>query len=175
MKAPEKPLDIVTESGEVMATAGYEEAHKHGLRHRSVHMIVLNGKGEVYLTKRAKTKPNFPGYYEGSVAGHADAGETTGQAALRELKEELGVTARPEDLHDLGEFHHDDRLPNGWIENEITTLYLLRYDGKIVVDRREIEDAGFQSKERIMQMINGKEKFTPGFLELFRRCQQLKV
>ncbi len=175
MKAPEKPLDILTESGEVMATAGYEETHKHGLRHRSVHMIVLNEKGEVYLTKRSKTKPNFPGYYEGSVAGHVDAGETAERAALRELKEELGVTAQPQDLHELGEFRHNDKLPNGWIENEITMLYLLRYDGKITFDTREIEEAGFRSKERIMQMIQNKEKFTPGFLELFRRYQQLKL
>lgn len=175
MKTGEKLLDIVTESGDVMAIAGYEEAHKHGLRHRSVQIIVLNEKGEVYLTRRAKMKPNFPGYYESSVAGHVDAGERVERAALRELKEELGVTTRPEDLHNLGDIRHNDRLPNGWIENEITTLYLLRYDGKIAFDRREIEDARFQSKERIMQMINSKEKFTPGFLELFKRCQQLKL
>lgn len=174
MQDGKKPLDIVTESGEIMALASHEEAHKYGLRHRSVHVLVVNSKGEIFVQKRAKTKPALAGYYENSAAGHVDTGETIERAALRELKEELGVTGKPEDLHELGEYHHNTKFRDDLIENEIITLYFLLYDGKIVPDKREIESGNFYPIKIISQMIDNKEKFTPLFLEMFKRYIQLK-
>lgn len=58
--------------------------------------VFLRKDGHVYLMRRANT-----GYMDGVYslpAGHVEAGESLLEAALRELEEETGVTARPDDV-----------------------------------------------------------------------------
>ena len=57
---------------------------------------VYDGKGKVLLTRRAPGK-SFAGTWENS-GGAAQAGETSLQAITRELREETGISARPEEL-----------------------------------------------------------------------------
>jgi isopentenyl-diphosphate Delta-isomerase len=92
-------FDIYNQDG---APAGYtasrDDAHRLGLWHRTVHVWILNGNGELLLQKRALTKDVYPGYWDISCAGHIDAGESPETAALRELSEELGVQKTEIDL-----------------------------------------------------------------------------
>jgi 8-oxo-dGTP pyrophosphatase MutT (NUDIX family) len=53
----------------------------------------------VLLQKRALTKKTSPGFYHISAAGHINVGESPIAAALRETKEELGLTVDPERLY----------------------------------------------------------------------------
>ena len=46
----------------------------------------------------AKKKNSFPGCYDISSAGHISAGDEPLETALRELEEELGIKAEPEQL-----------------------------------------------------------------------------
>ena len=58
--------------------------------------VILRKDDEILLLKRANT-----GYFDGfySVpAGHVDGGEPAIEAAVREVKEEVGVTIKPENL-----------------------------------------------------------------------------
>ncbi len=59
---------------------------------------------EVCLQKRALTKKRWPGMYSTSAGGHINIGETPQQAALRECKEEIGVTLDPAKLSYAGTF-----------------------------------------------------------------------
>src|SRR5687768_8044699 len=45
--------------------------------------------------------------------GHVDPGETSRDAAARELAEEAGVYAAPEELDQIGTFDQPDRDPRG--------------------------------------------------------------
>lgn len=68
-------------------------------RYRSlvaVYVIVINDQGEILLLERANTGYR-DGYYD-MPAGHLEEGETLRQAALRELKEETGLTASEDQL-----------------------------------------------------------------------------
>lgn len=56
------------------------------------------GGVEVLLQKRAKSKKTWPGFYDVSTAGHIDAGESAVECAMREAKEEIGLTVAPDDL-----------------------------------------------------------------------------
>ncbi len=53
---------------------------------------------EILLQKRSATKDSYPGCYDISSAGHLPAGSDYLQSALRELEEELGIRAQPQDL-----------------------------------------------------------------------------
>jgi len=57
---------------------------------------VYDGKGKILLTQRAPEK-SFPGTWENS-GGAAKAGENSRQAIARELFEETGIRANPEDF-----------------------------------------------------------------------------
>ena len=46
----------------------------------------------------SKNKDSFPGMFDTSSAGHIQAGDEPLESALRELEEELGIHATPEQL-----------------------------------------------------------------------------
>ena len=60
-------------------------------------VLVFNTKGEIILQQVAFTKKKDAGKWSYSAAGHVDAGEDYPTAALRELKEELGIDAEIEE------------------------------------------------------------------------------
>ena len=171
-KTVDKPLAIVTESGEMIATATYDETHTHGLRHRSVFALVTNSKGELFVQKRSEKMRTLPGYYEVSAAGQVDAGDTPLQAAITELEEELGIKAKTEQLISLGEFKYYNRFSDTWIDNEIASFYLLSYDGPMVIDKNEIESGAFYSFEEFQLIIKKGEKCSPLLLEILKRYKE---
>lgn len=95
-------LDVVDENGlPTGAVVPREKAHAEGIRHRTSHVWLVRmraGKLEILLQKRCRTKDSWPGCYDISSAGHIPAGVDFIPSALRELREELGVEAGPEEL-----------------------------------------------------------------------------
>ncbi|MCR5262231.1 MAG: NUDIX domain-containing protein, partial [Clostridiales bacterium] len=93
-------LDICGENGEPTGeTVSRAEAHSRGILHRTAHVWIVRKTGEgreVLLQKRSMDKDSFPGRWDTSSAGHIPAGEEPLGSALRELSEELGITARPD-------------------------------------------------------------------------------
>lgn len=63
----------------------------------SVFVVVRNKIGELLLHQRANTG-YLDGYYDFAASGHVEPGESIGATALRELREETGLTGRLEDL-----------------------------------------------------------------------------
>ena len=68
-----------------------------GEYHLAVIVVIVNHRGEVLLTRRAKEKDLCPGWWE-NTGGSVLAGETSLEAILRELREETGIHAQPEEL-----------------------------------------------------------------------------
>ena len=95
-------FDIVTEQGiPTGETISRDEAHRDGILHRTAHVWVIRKKDSGYdilLQKRSRDKDSFPGLYDTSSAGHIPAGQEPLVSALRELQEELGITAQPDQL-----------------------------------------------------------------------------
>lgn len=153
-------LDIVDDKDEVIGTASREECHKEKIRHRAVQVLITNEEGDFYIQKRSKTKDIFPGLYEGGITGHVLSGETYIQAAIRELKEELGIEANESDLQEISNFKI--LFEN---EHELVKSFLLEYDGQIKIDPEETESGEFMPPEELRQKIKKTEKeFTPIFL-----------
>lgn len=140
-------LDIVDEQGNPTGdTVDRNIAHKEGIRHRTAHVWIMrfyDGREEVLLQKRSMNKDSFPGRYDTSSAGHIPAGSNPVESAIRELKEELGINAQPEDLLFAGTFNvdyekvfHDKKF----VDKEIAFVY-------IYIKRVEIEDLIIQEEE----------------------------
>ena len=124
-------LDIVDECGQPTGrTVSRGDAHRDGVLHRTAHVWVIRASSrgwDILLQKRSMEKDSFPGLYDTSSAGHIPAGEEPLPSALRELHEELGIAAQPEELHFAGIFRiryekvFHDRL---FRDNEVTWVYV---------------------------------------------------
>ena len=88
--AENEVFDVVNERDEVIGREIRPEVHRLGLKHRAVHILLTNARGEIFLQKRSMTKDSWPGAWDSSASGHLDAGEGYDEAAVREVREELG-------------------------------------------------------------------------------------
>ncbi len=87
----EEIFDVVDDRDRVIGKQTRREVHQRGLKHRAVHVLVFNERGEIYLQKRSFKKDTFPGAWDSSTSGHLDSGETYDACAVREAREEIGL------------------------------------------------------------------------------------
>ncbi len=152
----EERFDLVDLDGNVVGSALRSEVHGNpDLIHRAVHVFVVNAAGELFLQKRSHTKDVQPGKWDTSVGGHVDAGESPGEAAIRETREELGIeAAEPVELYEL--------IWRSDIETELIRSYKLLHEGPFVLHPDEIEEGRFWSLDDIEASM-GQGVFTPNF------------
>lgn len=84
-------FDVVDDRDRVIGKQTRREVHRQGLKHRAVHVLVFNPRGEVFLQKRSFRKDTFPGAWDSSASGHLDSGETYDACSVREAREEIGL------------------------------------------------------------------------------------
>ena len=139
-------LDIVDEDGAPTGeTVSREVAHAEGIRHRTAHVwIIRRGKTgyEILLQKRSREKDSFPGMYDTSSAGHISAGCEPKSSALRELREELGICAAPEQLRYAGRFRIQyEKMFHGKMfkDNEVTDVYV--YEEPVALSSLKLQES----------------------------------
>ena len=132
-------LDVVDADDRVVDVRPRGEVHRLGLMHRSVHILLFNGTGELFIQKRSMSKDSNPGLWDSSAAGHLNSGEDYLSCAIREMGEELGVyqTLSLEPLC---------RLPaSRTTAMEHCTVYRCIYDGPLVLQQEEIDEGAWIS------------------------------
>ena len=136
-------IDVLDEDGAPTGTVkDKREVHRDGDWHRAAHLWIAYGD-RVLLQRRALAKDAWPGLWEILVAGHVGAGESTIDAAVREAEEELGLRIATVDLEFLGEVRYQIVVREGFIENEVHEVYLLRRDvdpGALTLDPAEVAE-----------------------------------
>jgi isopentenyl-diphosphate delta-isomerase type 1 len=141
-------LDIVDPSGNPLGRAKLRQAvHRDGDWHRTVHVWIVNKKGELLFQKRSADRESFPGTWDVSSAGHVSSGELPVEAAKKELFEELGIRAAHHELHPLFSVTMSSVQHNGlFIDNEISEVFLFRKNISIAhlsLQRSEVTEARY--------------------------------
>jgi isopentenyldiphosphate isomerase len=160
----EEIFDVVDERDEVIGKRSRSEVHRLGLKHRAVHVLIFNGKGQIFLQKRSMKKDCFPGAWDSSAAGHLDLGETYDACALREVREELGI-----ELPCLQEklFKIDACPETG---QEFVWIYRCQHEGPFVLHPEEIEGGGWFTADHVSRWIEERPKdFAPSLIIIWKR------
>lgn len=88
--------------------------------HMVVHIWTLDRDGRILLTQRSLNK-GFPGRWE-STGGSAIAGDDSLTAAMREVREETGLTLDPECGRIIGQYTGKDYFTDVWLFRHDFTL-----------------------------------------------------
>lgn len=154
-------IDILTPEGEPTGESKLkEQIHIDGDWHRAVHIWIINSNNEVLMQRRAKTKINHPDMWDISAAGHVSAGESAITSALREIKEEIGVTVLESELEFIGELTSQSIQNDGtYINNEYNNVYLLREDiplSEMIKQDEEVDDLKYITLDELKKWIQEK-------------------
>jgi 16S rRNA (adenine1518-N6/adenine1519-N6)-dimethyltransferase len=160
-------FDVVDEQNKVIRQASRYEVHTQRLKHRAVHVFVLNESGDLFLQRRSRWKDAHPLRWDSSAAGHLNAGHDYDETAPRELLEELGVIA---DCKPVGNIPAS--RATGW---EFVRLYVAKHDGPFQLAPAEIDCGGFFTIGQLDHWTQARpEDFASGFLECYRLFQKGK-
>lgn len=137
--------------------------HREGALHATSHIWITrkNQKSgyDILLQKRSACKDSHPGCYDISSAGHIGAGDEALASALRELEEELGIQARPEDLIEFGvqyKNYEGEFYGRPFKDNQRSILYLYKEPvdmEELVLQESEIESVIWMDYKEALEAI----------------------
>lgn len=136
--------------------------------HMIVHVYPVNSKGEILIQKRAdcvKTKPGIWAITGGSVI----AGEDIFTGCLRELQEEVGITAVPEDVRLVSITQKPGRFRSVWIVRSNVEL------SELTLQEEEVSEVKWATPETIMNMVKTGEFWEYDYLDwIFAKIAELQ-
>jgi 8-oxo-dGTP pyrophosphatase MutT (NUDIX family) len=105
-----------------------------------------------------------------SCAGHVDSGENYIQAAVREFREELGITIESNDLAEIDYAPCHENLGN-----EFVVSYLLKGDYNANIFRPEVDSLVWRMPQQVLSWSELQpELFATPFIHLLSRDRILK-
>ncbi|MGB7566610.1 MAG: NUDIX domain-containing protein [Chitinivibrionales bacterium] len=151
-------IDVIDELGNPLNISKPRfQIHRDGDWHGTVHVWILNSHRELLLQKRSPEKESFPNLWDISCAGHIAAGQTSINAAIREVREELGVAIQEKDLVFL--FTVKSRFIQHaglFIDNEINDVYLVEKNlsfSEIHLQEEEISEIKWISIDNLKEAL----------------------
>lgn len=153
-------VERVDEHDRVLGLVTREEAVRNGWLHRIASCVCRDEQGRFLVHRRSEYVSRFPGQYEATVGGAVEPGETYGQAAQRELGEELGVQV-PVRL--LCTFLNRGGLSPHWLG-----LHEAEVPATVSPAAREIAWYGWLTERELRQALQ-RWHFTPDSQAMFDR------
>lgn len=111
--------------------------------------FIQNSKGEFLIQKRSVQK----GGKYASTGGHAKTGETSIQAMMTEINEELALNANEDELHLVYSGREDE-------DKIFFDLYYMKKDfstNSLILQKEEVESVKWMTVDEIKQLISTNE------------------
>lgn len=134
-----------------------------GEYHLVVHVWMQNSAGDFLLTKRSPNK-GYPNMWE-TTGGSAQSGDDSMTAALREVKEETGLTLDPKQGRRLITYQREDAFVDVWLFSQEYGLE------EVSLQPGETVEASYVSVQKMQQLMEAGELVPYPYLEqLFRKA-----
>ena len=150
------------------ATAASPRVLKQGEYRLVIHLCLFDSSGRMLIQRRQDSCARWPGLWDVSVRGCADAGETGRMAATREALEELGLRL------DLSEIRPalTVSFPHGF--DELFLVDAPPDTPELTLQAEEVAEVRWASEEEILQ-LREEGLFTPfrrDYLRLLFRLRE---
>lgn len=158
-------IDIVNSEGGITGQTCLKSfAHQNGLLHASVHVWFYTKNQKILIQKRKETKDIFPNLWDVSVAGHVAVNEKPIDAAIREIKEEIGVSIQPEKLKYINFFEEKHHHSNEIIDHEIHYIYITQLNSNfsdLVPQKEEVSALKLIHIHELENSFKDSTKYVP--------------
>lgn len=134
-----------------------EKTHERGIPlekgdfHMVVHVWIVNDKGEILIQKRQPWKKGWPNMWDCSAAGAAVLGDSSETAAVREVKEELGIDLDMSKAQRLFTSKSERTFNDAWLVKRNVNIEDLR------LQYEEVAEAKWASEAEIRKIIASGE------------------
>lgn len=143
--------DILDEDGNVTGrTIERGQPLKAGEYHLVVHIWIRNSKGEYLIQKRSEKVKLWPDIW-GVAGGSAIKGENSLTAALREVKEELGISFESDMLKNMTRVKLKNVFSDLWLVCQEISLEDIR------MQKEEVSEVKYAGIDEIATMIKLNE------------------
>ena len=133
-------IDILNEDGSKTGKCATKaEIYQNGYWHRSVHIWIINDQKELLMQRRNPLKKTFPNLWAISSAGHVLWNEDSIKSGIRELKEELNIDVKKEDLEYLFTVKREQPYKNSYLR-VIDDVYLLHLNLDVEHTKLQVEE-----------------------------------
>jgi len=161
----------VDDNDNVIGAGSMHNAVSKGIGHRIARVLVFNAKGKLLIQKRS-LNINFPGKWDQSAAGHVDEGEDYDVAAIRELKEEVGISGIPLKL--IAKYRSNEMKKNK-IMKRFNAIYVGTYEGEVNFSEKEVSEVKWVTLTELEKWMQLKPvDFTEGFINSYAQYKSKK-
>ena len=136
-----------------------------GEYHLVVHIWIENSRGQFLMTKRSPNK-GFPNLWE-TTGGSALAGDDSLTAALREVKEETGLTLEPDKGRIVHQYSGPDYHTDVWLFRQEVDL------SKVTLQEGETCDKRLSNRQEILEDHAAGKTVPYSYLEALMKGEYL--
>ena len=148
---------LVDQNDRQIGTVEKLEAHRRGLLHRAFSIFLFSGDGHCLVQRRAPGKYHSGGLLSNACCSHPRPGEDLGEATIRRLEEELGITCA---LEKVLETSYDLDVGNGLREVEYNHTYMGHLEKNVAL--RANPDEWTECRWRVLSDIEKNIATRPG-------------
>ncbi|MFW5973379.1 MAG: isopentenyl-diphosphate Delta-isomerase [Bacteroidota bacterium] len=163
----EECVVLVDENDRAIGTHEKLDVHRLGLLHRAVSILVFNSRSEMLLQRRSDDKYHSGGLWSNACCTHPRPGEQTATAAVRRLKEEMGIQCV---LTRRSKLVYRAAVSPELVEHEFDHVFTGTYGGVPEPDPAEVCDWRWVSAAQLdREMQRSPEQFTVWFKILYHQ------
>lgn len=151
-----------------------EELHNRGKLHNEVTIYVINNNGEILLQRRSSNRRFCPNKL-GVIAGHIEYNETPIEGAIRELKEEIGLRVKKNDIN----FLYDRYLVKERFNNHFMySFYTIcnKSEKEFKIQKEELSYVKWYNIDKVINMIkedNQEVVFKKNEIDIFEKLKNI--